>query len=430
MLARIRRKALDASSLISPFGSTHRLIAACKSGNPPASTTCASNGYFAASSRNCCRSHADVSSNEPASRNSAGSSTTPGAPSFSNHGAGSASAPNPNSRSARSHSRPSRSRRRRFPARRDSFLAQVRRRDASQARTSSSAANNSRSLSNSSTTCADRDILSTCLSSFPQQITRRLFRVAAVCTIFPLASPQAAIHSTPAAPAPLPPPLQNRLPEISQHGNGFPHITDLFSISQTTASSTRVPVPLASHEPIRQPYQFKQPLFPGFFLTSTSPTHLSCGRKIPRSRRMFFPPASFAPRDAASIHAAITAAAHREAPLPAAPQLARLRIIRFAFARRELPNTVTIRSSSCLPCLLPYLPLYFFTFKFFHHGHAQSVQRVVHLMILHALVVAQERENQTPSRPRIGIAGKCLHSSPSRSSRESFPSSRPSSSGP
>src|SRR5208283_5642014 len=47
--------------------------------------------------------------------------------------------------------------------------------------------------------------------------------------------------------------------------------------------------------------------------------------------------------------------------------------------------------------------------KFFHHGHTQSVQSVVHLMILYVLVVAQERENQTSSSRRIGIAGKRLH---------------------
>jgi len=37
--------------------------------------------------------------------------------------------------------------------------------------------------------------------------------------------------------------LQNRLPEIAQHTNGRCSIAFLFSISQTTASSTSVPVP-------------------------------------------------------------------------------------------------------------------------------------------------------------------------------------------
>src|SRR5260370_690985 len=79
MLARIRRSVADASSLISPFGSTHRRIAACTSRKSPSEETRAANkGNFTASSRNCCRSHPAVSSNDAASRNSPGSSAAPG----------------------------------------------------------------------------------------------------------------------------------------------------------------------------------------------------------------------------------------------------------------------------------------------------------------------------------------------------------------
>src|SRR5437879_4096626 len=58
MLARIRRSVDEASSLISPFGSTHRRIAACTSRKSPTEAArAASKGNFTASSRNCCRSH-------------------------------------------------------------------------------------------------------------------------------------------------------------------------------------------------------------------------------------------------------------------------------------------------------------------------------------------------------------------------------------
>src|SRR5208283_3328387 len=79
MLPRIRRSALEASSLISPFGRMQRRIAASRSlKSATDAVRAASSGNFVASSRNCCRSHAAVSSNDPASRKSAASNTAAG----------------------------------------------------------------------------------------------------------------------------------------------------------------------------------------------------------------------------------------------------------------------------------------------------------------------------------------------------------------
>ena len=159
MLARIRRSAADASSLSSPFGSTHRRIAVCTSRKSPREAVrSASNGNFVASSRNCCRSHPAVSSSDAASRNSAGSSTAPAPSMPSSQPCGSASAPNPSSRPVRSHSRASP-----INANADSSAARsilgssaltARRPGAHVVRSRS----NSRSLSNSRTSCAVRDI--------------------------------------------------------------------------------------------------------------------------------------------------------------------------------------------------------------------------------------------------------------------------------
>ena len=132
--------------------------AVCRSRKSASVEACAaSRGNLAASSRNCRRSQLEVSSNESASRNSRGSSTTPGPSSCASHASGSASAPNPSSRAARSHSRASRISAKRIRVRRDRCQVQCadRRRPGAQVVRSRSS---SRSLSNSRTSCADRDI--------------------------------------------------------------------------------------------------------------------------------------------------------------------------------------------------------------------------------------------------------------------------------
>src|SRR2546427_277352 len=109
MLARMRRKAAEASSLISPFGRIERRIAASGSRKSISDMARAvSSGNLAASSRNCCLNQPATSKSEAASRNSAGARTAPGASSLSSHVSGSASAPKPSSRAVRSHSRASR----------------------------------------------------------------------------------------------------------------------------------------------------------------------------------------------------------------------------------------------------------------------------------------------------------------------------------
>ncbi len=160
MLKRIRRKVGDASSLISPFGSTLRRIVASISRKSPTPAAAADNkGNFAASSRNCPRNHAEVSNNEAASRNSAGSSATPIPEIFSNQLSGSSSPPNPNSFPLRSHSRASRinaNRPRKNSASRENTSCSTARRPGAHVVRCRS---NFRSLSNSKTSSALRLIL-------------------------------------------------------------------------------------------------------------------------------------------------------------------------------------------------------------------------------------------------------------------------------
>src|SRR5258708_10748041 len=157
MLTRIRRSVADASSLISPFGKTHRRIAVSTSRKSPTLPASAlNNGNFAASSRNCPRSHPAVSSSDAASNNSAASSTTPVPSIFANHNSGSASPPNPNSFPLRSHSRASlisaNSPRKYSRSSENSSPSTTRRPGAHVVLCRS----NSRSFSNSSTSCALR----------------------------------------------------------------------------------------------------------------------------------------------------------------------------------------------------------------------------------------------------------------------------------
>src|SRR5258708_952596 len=85
--------------------------------------------------------------------------------------------------------------------------------------------------------------------------------------------------------------------------NGFAVITDLFSISHTTASSTSVPVPpLHATKPSARRISSKSRSSQVFIRTSSSTQALSFAfLKKSAVTPVVFPPASFAPRDAASI---------------------------------------------------------------------------------------------------------------------------------
>src|SRR5438876_4925908 len=163
MLARIRRNAGDASSLISPLGRMHRRMAASTSRKSPTFAARVFNsGNFAASSRNCTRSNDQISTNDAASRNSAASSATPGPSILASHVSGSASPPNPNSFPLRSHSCASRITANcscKNLASRENASASIARRPGVQVVLCRS---NSRSLSNSSTSCALLLILLPC----------------------------------------------------------------------------------------------------------------------------------------------------------------------------------------------------------------------------------------------------------------------------
>src|SRR5208282_3488682 len=82
------------------------------------------------------------------------------------------------------------------------------------------------------------------------------------------------------------------------------------------------------------PYQFKQPLFPSFlFYLDVNPLVHVAPEEF-RSHAVSFSAGFFRPARRRLHHAAITAAAHREAPFrQPATQLARLRVVRVAFAR-------------------------------------------------------------------------------------------------
>ena len=153
---------------------------------------------------------------------------------------------------------------------------------------------------------------------------------------------------------------------------------------------------LASHKSIRQSHQFKQPLLPSLHSSlPRPPTRSPCALKNSAVTPYVFPPASFAPRDTAFHHAAISPAANREARARQAmlPNFPCLRILRITFAcGRELPNTVTILSSVMLSLpqidqahflyLLTSLLRYFVLLvELLHHRQAQSVHRLVHILI-------------------------------------------------
>jgi len=125
-----------------------------------------------------------------------------------------------------------------------------------------------------------------------------------------------------------------------EHREGFRGHHDLFSIS-TQPISTSVPVRLAATKTIRAPDQnAKSRSFPGL------PAHFDVdpgielrGFEESAVTPMFFPPASFAPRDTASNRAAVTAAANRKSVLrQSSPQDPRLFIIRVSLARPRTPK--------------------------------------------------------------------------------------------
>src|SRR5208337_594011 len=279
----------------------------------------ASSGNLSASSRNCCFSHPEVSSSDPASRNSAASSTVPGASSRAIHCSGSASAPNPSSRSSLSHSRASRisanalSSAARFAL---TSNASITRRPGAHVVRSRS---NSRSLSNSKTSCADRDILLKTSSFlffyflisvfyFPALSCMARYSAASsafavVCTRFPFASP----HIRPPAEARGPCSTSRTRSRIGCQKSpttaiGFPAITDLFSISHTTASSTSVPVPpLHTANPSASRINSNSRSSHVFIRTSVSTHAFALRLKNSAVTPYVFPPASLAPRETLSI---------------------------------------------------------------------------------------------------------------------------------
>ena len=183
MLTRIRRKVGEAWSLISPLGRMHRRMAASTSRKSAVfAARWLNSGNFAASSRNCTRSHDEVSSNDAASRSSAASSATPGPSIRASHISGSASPLNPNSFPLRSHSRASRinvncSCKNRASC--EKARASIARRPGAQVVLCRS---NSRSLSNSSTSCALRLMFRRILY-VAAGLSRHAFRIPLSCHV-------------------------------------------------------------------------------------------------------------------------------------------------------------------------------------------------------------------------------------------------------
>src|SRR5208283_2342051 len=127
--------------------------------------------------------------------------------------------------------------------------------------------------------------------------------VATVCTRFPLASPQTRDALDDRGPCSTSR-TRSRIgcQKFPSTAKGFLAITDLFSISQTTASSTSVPVPpLQATNPSASRINSNSRSSQVFFLTSTSTHWFTLRPKNSAVTPYVFPPASFAPRDAASI---------------------------------------------------------------------------------------------------------------------------------
>ena len=84
--------------------------------------------------------------------------------------------------------------------------------------------------------------------------------------------------------------------------NGFPDMTPLFSISHTTASSTRVPVPpLHDTKPSPKRISSKSRSCQVLAACSSSTQRFAWPRKNVEVIAIVRPPASLAPRDTASI---------------------------------------------------------------------------------------------------------------------------------
>src|SRR5579859_7337330 len=358
MLARMRRKVVEASSLISPFGRTQRRIAASTSRkSATAELFAASNGNFAAS-RNCPRSHPAVSSSEPASRNSFASSTAPGPSSFTSHSSGSASAPKPNSAPPRSHSRASRisanaaSSAARFSL--NSSASTPRRPGAHVVRSRS----NSRSLSNSSTSCAVRAI------KLPPRLplhaplqnvhppdccallldpSNSLFQLFA--QVFSrLRGGRSHVHEPPVGFSPwrfmrefdFAHTIQNRLPEVSQHNKRFRrHHRFIKHLPHNRQRHHRTRASLARHQSVGAPNQFEQPRFPRLHANFVVNPRIKFGfREKVRRYSVRRSSGFFRTARNPGHHSAISSAANRKAALrECSSELPRLLVVRVARLR-------------------------------------------------------------------------------------------------
>src|SRR5215813_2109059 len=121
---------------------------------------------------------------------------------------------------------------------------------------------------------------------------------AATCTNRPFASPHGAgcPNSTSRTRS------RTGVQKSPNTANGFPPITDLFNISQTTASSTSVPVPpLHATKPSANRINSNKRSCHVFIRTSTSIHAFAFGLKNSAVTPYVFPPDSFAPRETASI---------------------------------------------------------------------------------------------------------------------------------
>src|ERR1700730_7474525 len=327
MLARMRRSAGEASSLIAPFGSTERRIAASRSRKSPSDAArAASKGNCTASSRNCWRSPPEISSNDAASRNSGASSTAPGPRVRSSQASGSASPPKPSSRPGRSHCRAPRISAKRASRSTPGSSASTARRPGAQVVLRRS---NSRSLSNSNTSCAERDISSLL------QLLEQMMRHVARCS--------GDAHQAPLGLAPgrqesqfdLAHSLEDGLPEIAKHDERFrfhhrlvEHLPDHRQLDERARST------FAGDESIGEANQFEQALLPCRHTHFHINPGIRWGGEKVRRHAVGFPTRLFGAARNPGHHPAVTTATNRETVFRQSPSaLAGLFIVWSAFLR-------------------------------------------------------------------------------------------------
>src|SRR6266568_2720142 len=401
MLARIRRSVADASSLISPFGSTQRRIAACTSRKSPTEAARAANkGNFAASSRNCCRSHPAVSSNDAASRNSPGSSTAPGPSMRSNQPCGSASA----------------------------LLRESTQTPIPAPGVPTPAATHSLLAAQGHTWSSTATIPAACqipIRLAPFVTSLGLLQLSAQMTRH-VARRRGHIHQPPVCFAPwrgmsqlhFPHAIQHRLPEISEHREGFLGHDPLVQHFPDDRKLHERPCPaFACNKSVRAPDQLKEPLLPGLH------PHFQINPGIQfRSREKIcchairFPASLFRAARHCFHDPAVTAATDGESVLrQSSPQSPRFFVVHVSFA---WPRTSKHCHNEFLLHQRSSISLRLFVFRpalrrrhieFFEHRHAQPGQCIRRFVTLPALIVAQERKNQPPPARRLCKSRKRPH---------------------